>query len=327
MNTKTTISMILSLLLFSLGAHADGKWFSATDNGFSGTRNFKVYVPNNFAKKEKHPVVVMLHGCTEDAESFAKGTRIEKWADKYQFIALFPEQSSSYNPYKCWNWVVPTNNSRAGEATAIIDMLNLVIKNYHGDNNRVFAAGMSAGAAMTNILGNCFPERFKALASHDGAQFYSSYIGLDYKDIINNGAAVPAAAAADNASSCSDFIPGKPKKMPIIIFHGSTSKLMSPIHAFQIEEEMKDFNDMLDNGLRDDSYFLRSEKQVVPDSKTYGYTLYKTIDANNEVLIERYMINTIDHAWSGGVAGIPYNDPKGPDASALIFKFFSRFGL
>ncbi len=325
--TLKRLSFIPLLALSSLASAYAGTWSTDKYQGIYGARNYKIYVPENLSPNEKPAIVVMLHGCEQSPSDFAKGSRIEKWADKEKFIALFPEQSIAYNSYKCWNWILPANNARAGEAQVIIDMLDKTISKFNADKERIFAAGMSAGASMVNILGNCYPERFKALASHDGSQFYSSYIGIDFADVVVNGANVPATSAGLYGNNCSFFVSNRPKVMPIIIFHGLNSPLMSPIHAFQVETEFKVFNDFLDNGIRDNSYFLEKSAVSVPDTETYGYTLYKTVNSQNDVFIERYMINNLSHSWSGGVPDLPYNEPKGPDASALIMKFFKRFGL
>lgn len=325
--TLKRLYFIVLLNICSISFALAGTWTTDKYQGIYGARNFKVYVPSTLKKNEKAPVVVMLHGCQQDAQVFSIGTRIEKWADKEKFIALFPEQNKTYNSFKCWNWILPANNSRAGETQVIINMLDSVLEKYNGDSERVFAAGMSAGASMVNILGNCYPERFKALASHDGTQYYSSYMGVDFAEVVLNGANVPSSISAGLGNNCSLFVENRPKKMPIIIFHGMKSPLMSPMHAIQVENEFKMFNDYLDNGRMDLSYFLEKDVVSVPDTKTYGYNLYTTTNSDHEVIIERYMINNLSHGWSGGVKDLPYNEPNGPDASALIFKFFKRFGL
>lgn len=326
MKTVAIISALLMLSLVSGNAMA-GTWKASSYDGIYGKRNYKVYIPNTLKKNSKFPVVIMLHGCQQNAEDFAKGTRIEKWADKNKFIALFPEQNSAFNSFRCWNWIIPGNNSRMGESQVIIQMLDTVLKEHNGDNERVFAVGMSAGGSMVSILGNCYPERFKALASHDGSQFYSSYFGLDFTEIVLNGASVPALVSASYGNSCSSSVTNRPNKMPIIIFHGMKSPLMSPTHAVQVESEFIAFNDYLDNGVKDNSFFLEKGVLNIPASDVYGYNLFTTTNTDHEVLIERYMIDDLTHGWSGGVKDMPYNDPKGPDASALIFKFFRKNGL
>jgi poly(hydroxyalkanoate) depolymerase family esterase len=322
------LGLFLTSTLSAAVAGATGTLSNGQNSGIYGTRNYKVFIPSGVTKASKAPVVVMLHGCEQTAEEFAKGTRIAEFAEKEKFIVLLPEQNPAYNSFKCWNWVMPVNNSRMGEPQAIIEMLDAVIAKYSANSERVYAAGMSAGASMVSILGNCFPERFKALGSHDGTQYYASYTGLDFAEVVLNGASVPTNIAARTGYSCSLYGgANRPTKMPIIIFHGMNSPLMSPVHAFQIENEFKAFNDLLDDGSQNNSYFKSKAVIDVPDSKTYGYNLYTTTNQENQVLIERYMVNTLGHDWSGGVANLPYNDPKGPDATALIVKFFKRFGL
>ncbi|MBC7427001.1 MAG: PHB depolymerase family esterase [Bacteriovorax sp.] len=326
---KTQFAMLMSSLFLSLTfnvVHATD-FETGSYQGMLGARNFKVYVPAGLEKGKKAPVVMMIHGCDQDAENFAAGTRIVKWADKEKFIVLLPEQNKDYNPYRCWNWVLPVNNSKFGETQVLIDMLDQVLKKYNGDSGKVYAAGMSSGASMVNILGNCYPERFKALASHDGTQFYATQTGMDFADVVLYGASVPAPAAAEAGYACSAYTTNRPKKMPIIIFHGMNSPLMSPAHAYQVENEFKIFNDLLDNGTRDTSYFGSKDVVFYPGNNTYGYNKYTLINKQKEVLIERYMINDLAHSWSGGDPKYPYNDAKGPDATALVIDFFKRYGL
>jgi poly(hydroxyalkanoate) depolymerase family esterase len=318
--------LLIVLILMSCTLYA-GTWEQGSYSGILGARNYRVYIPNDLPQGRHPSLVVMIHGCDQSADDFAKGSQIEKWADNEKFIALFPEQNIMYNPFKCWNWVIPSFNSRSGEAGIIITMIDQVIQKYSVDTNNVFAAGMSSGASMVSILGNCFPERFKALGSHDGTQFYASATGLDYAQVVLNGASVTSEVAANIARGCSYFAANKPSKMPIIIFHGMNSPLMSPVHAFQVENEFKAFNDYLDNDRRDNSYLGGQEIVNIPETETYGYNLYKTSNHFNEVIIERYMVDKLGHDWSGGAANFKYNDPKGPDATGLMVKFFKRFGL
>ena len=330
MNTLTKILFVMILLItsFSGKLSAAEVFKTGSYNGVLGKRDYKLFVPTNLDPAKKYPVVIMMHGCEQNAEDFAKGTRITEWAEKKKFLVLLPEQNPKYNSYKCWNWILPINNTRTGEPEVIISMLDEVIRKYPADGNRVFAAGMSAGGSMVSILGNCFPERFKALASHDGAQYYATATGSDFQDVVLYGASVASATAAQMGNVCSSFVRNRPKQMPIIIFHGMTGPLMSPAHAFEVEAEFKMFNDLLDNGVRDNSYFLEKSATFVPaTTKAYGYNKYVLINPNHEVLIERYMINDLSHAWSGGTKDMSYNDPNGPDATSFIMDFFDRYGL
>ena len=319
------ISWLLLAILFNV---AQATVFeSGSYQGILGRRNYKVYIPTNLDNNKKYPIVMMIHGCEEDAESFAAGTRIISWANKEKFIVLLPEQNIAFNSSRCWNWFLPVNNSKYGEAQTLIKMLDQVIIKYNGDSNRVYTAGMSSGASMVNILGNCYPDRFKALASHAGTQYYASQTGMDFEKVVHSGASVPATIAAQLGYACSAFSVNRPNQMPIIIFHGMNDQLMSSTHAKQVENEFKIFNDLLDNGRIDDSYFFEKKNEFYSGLNTYGYSKFTIINKHKENLIERYMIHDLSHSWSGGDSAYPYNDSKGPDATSFIIEFFKRYGL
>lgn len=319
-------TLILIMISISSSLFA-GTWKTENNSGFFGFREYAVYIPDNLPKTKKPSLVVMLHGCDQNVEEFAAGTRITKFADKEKFIVLLPEQNTTYNSFKCWNWVVPSNNTRSGEAQSIISMLDSVAEKYDINTQSVYAVGMSAGASMVSILGNCFPEHFRALGVQDGTQYFATATGLDFINVVLKGASIDFDLAAEVGNACSAGVSNRPTQMPMIIFNGKNSPQMSPIHALQVESEMLAFNDYLDNGIRDNSYFLSKKMITVPEGKTYGYDLYTTMSTANTPLIERYMVEKLGHDWSGGLAGLPFNDPKGPDATGMMIRFFKKFGL
>ncbi|MBC7712041.1 MAG: PHB depolymerase family esterase [Rhizobacter sp.] len=323
------ITSLVLLMLTTVFANVQaGTWKTGTTSSSNGLNDYRIYIPDNMPKGHKPALVVMLHGCDQNAEDFAKGSHIEQLAEKEKFIALFPEQNIMSNAMRCWNWYLPAYNSRYGESQSIMSMVDSMIEKYNIDSENVFAGGMSAGASMVSILGNCYPERFKALASNDGTQYYATATGMDFIDVVMKGATITSAVAAKTGFECSKFVENKPKQMPMVIFYGLNSPLMSPIHATQIEDEMKDFNDYLDNGKKDNSNVKsKAVVTVAPTKTSYGYKLYTTTNNDNQVFIERYMIDNLGHDWSGGVSGVKYNDSKGPDATALMIKFFKKFGL
>ncbi len=321
------LKFILTLSLLSTVAHAgNGKFIEQDFNSIMGLRHYKLYIPKTSNPKNKLPLIVMLHGCAQTANDVVTSSHIYEWADKEGFAVLLPDQSILYNGFKCWNWIIPLNNSRSGEAQVVIDMIDDVSEKHPINGQKVFAAGMSAGASMAGILGNCYPERVKAIASHDGVQYFASMVLVDFATVVLNGATVPAEQAGALGYACSVMF-GPPKMMPIVIFQGMASPLMNPMHAFQIEDEFKIFNDYIDNGWRDFSAIKEKQITTVPDTDRYGYTKYTMINSKNVPYIERYMINKLGHAWSGGDGRFQYNDPKGPDATAIMIKFFKRFGL
>lgn len=331
MSIKPLIVIAMTALTFS--AHA-GVWSKDRYYSMTNAKDYEVYIPEKLIGKKNAPVVVMLHGCTQSPEIFATGTRIEKWADKHQFIAIFPEQSTLSNPKKCWNWFLPINQNRTGEPAAIVGILDKVIGQYKASKEKVFVAGMSAGAGMANVLVNCYPERFKAIASHDGPRYLASAYELTNKqqgkDVIDPFK-VPTFTAAALGFQCSGFgafyALKQERQIPSIIFHSDNSPSMPSSYATEVEEQLLLLNDFLDNSFADQSKKLTKTTRVIPDGKTYGFTHTKHLLPSGKALIEKYIVNHQDHSWSGGDDKYPYNDPNGPDASKIIFDFFKQYGL
>ncbi|CAG9186491.1 alpha/beta hydrolase family esterase [Cupriavidus pampae] len=88
-------------------AVATGHFSQHTFANQAGQRSYKVYVPAADARAEPMPLVVMLHGCTQDANDFAAGTRMNNLADDLGFVVVYPIQSPAANTSKCWNWFRP----------------------------------------------------------------------------------------------------------------------------------------------------------------------------------------------------------------------------
>src|SRR5476649_817906 len=69
----------------------------------AGTRNYKLYIPSSY-HGQAMPLLVMLHGCTQDPDDFAAGTQMNAVAEEQQCFVVYPEQTRNANNSKCWNW-------------------------------------------------------------------------------------------------------------------------------------------------------------------------------------------------------------------------------
>ena len=132
------------------------------------SRDYRLYVPRGYVKGKPMPLVVMLHGCKQDPESFAAGTRMNRLADEYGFLVLYPRQSVLANGYSCWNWFDPSTQTRGGEAAIVMAMVDDVRARYSVDAERIYVAGISAGGAFAAILASCYADVFAAAAVHSG---------------------------------------------------------------------------------------------------------------------------------------------------------------
>src|SRR5260370_2139732 len=175
----SALSIIFACVLFLSALRSaqarSGTWQQFTYNGPAGSRPYFVYTPANYHAGTAVPLVVMLHGCTQNPSVFAAGTQMDALADQKQFIVVYPQQTSPYNASDCWNWFEPADQARGSGEPAIIAGITRTVEGSTAawtiNTHRVYVAGLSAGAAMSVIMGATYPDIFAAIGVHSGLEY------------------------------------------------------------------------------------------------------------------------------------------------------------
>jgi hypothetical protein len=130
-------------------AWARGKWERSfhsappTAGRFVNHLSYALYTPPG-AALARMPLVVMLHGCKQNADEFAQGTRINLLADRYGFAVLYPEQSKHDHAHRCWRWYDDSSAGGGGEAASVVSLVQAVVAQHRLDPERVYVAGRGA---------------------------------------------------------------------------------------------------------------------------------------------------------------------------------------
>ncbi len=281
----------------------------------AGTRQYKLFIPKGHLGRQL-PLLVMLHGCTQSPDDFARGTRMNQLAEEEGYYVVYPAQSARDNPTKCWNWFRPADQCRdRGEPAIIAELTRHVVRAHRLDPARVYVAGLSAGAAMAVILTRTYPDIYAAAGIHSGLPYGSAH------DVPSAFAAMKQGCGISVASpNAADQALGAP--VPTIVFHGDRDMVVNVRNGdIVIAHSMASLGASLWDA---DSYAAndkRVEQGVVPGG--YSYTRTMLQDPQGRVLVEQWLVYGAGHAWFGGDPAGSHTDPKGPDASAEMLRFFA----
>ena len=269
----------------------------------AGSRDYKVYIPGH-ARGRKRPLLIMLHGCTQDPDDFALGTGMNLLAEEQGFLVAYPRQPATANPSACWNWFDRKDQMRGeGEPCIIAGITRAIMAEFDIDAKRVYVAGLSAGGAMALIMSATYPELYAAVGVHSGLACRSA------TDLAS-------AFAAMSGNSISAAMPqGKTGRTGVhvhtIVFHGESDQTVQPSNAGLIVAEAR-------MGMAGATQ--ETQHRGFAGGRAYTRTLIR--DARGIVHVEHWAVEGLAHAWSGGRPEGSYTDPDGPDASREMLRFF-----
>lgn len=297
---------------------APGKWLASHltgpgDNNTLKRLSYWLYLPDHPPTPEALPLVVMLHGCDQSATQFADGTRMNHWAQKLGYAVLYPQQSRSAHPHRCWKWYDRATQQGGGEVGLIVGMIGKVMGSYPIDRKRVYISGLSAGAGMANIVALHHPELFAAIGLHSGPLFGAGHSTLGALGVMKHGASHRVDSAIEEILHAR---PGFPA-LPTMLIQGEDDDVVRPINQIQLMRQAQLINRLVPA----DVQFATASKAATRQSNPYS--IHDTRHGRSTILrVAR--IERLKHAWSGGDERLSYNNAAGPDASKLLLDFFSR---
>jgi poly(hydroxyalkanoate) depolymerase family esterase len=281
---------------------AGGKFIAATYSNPAGSRAYKLYVPSRY-HGQALPLIVMLHGCTQSPDDFAAGTRMNVIAEEQACFVVYPVQPSDANPAKCWNWFRPADQRRGqGEPSLVAGITCQVMRDYSVDPRRVYIAGLSAGAAAAVVMGAAYPDLYAAIGVHSG---------------LSCGAAndLSSALLAMQRGELVTAVLGDGPAVPTIVFHGDRDTTVHPRNGDHV----------IAQSMRATSAQKQVQRGRVPGGHAYTRTVHT--DASGRAILEHWDIHGAGHAWSGGSPAGSYTDPRGPDATREMLRFFLAHAL
>lgn len=327
MSFRSALFAHLAAALLAAAAAAAGaqtapaRWLEGRLAVGGSERHYRLYVPASKGDGPS-PLVVMLHGCGQTPDAFAESTRMNVQAESGRFLVLYPAQGLMANPMRCWNWFMSRNQARgAGEPAEIVALVDHVAREYAVDRRRVYVAGLSAGAVMSATLAACYPDVFAAAAVVDGAMYKSAGSVFAAQKVMLKGEAADAGFLGGEAWACGGR---RPLTMPVAVWHGLGDTVVHPLNGDGVLRQFARYNDLADDGQANGSIGTQAP-ELRNGQVNGGYAFSVARYAfRGRPLLEYYRVDTMGHAWSGGKDGLPFSDAKGPDASRLIWEFFSR---
>jgi poly(hydroxyalkanoate) depolymerase family esterase len=279
------------------------RFIEGTYSSAAGSRVYKLFIPSRY-REQPLPLVVMLHGCTQSPDDFAAGTRMNFVAEEQNCLVVYPAQPSQANQAKCWNWFRTADQQRGrGEPSLIAGITLQIVDSYSVDRKRIYVGGLSAGAAAAAIMGATYNDLYAAIGIHSGL---ACGVAMDLPSAL---------LAMRQGGSDHKIILSEGPPIPTIVFHGDRDTTVHPNNGGQV--------------LQQSVRTMRTQKKVHRGQVAGGHAYTRTVlsDASGGEMLEHWNIHGAGHAWSGGSPAGSYTDPRGPDATREMLRFFLEHSL
>jgi poly(hydroxyalkanoate) depolymerase family esterase len=263
---------------------------------------YKLYSPLQQESGAVLPLVVMLHGCTQNPDDFALGTGMNAAARVSEnspgFYVLYPSQPRGVNAQGCWHWFERAHQQRGqGEPGWIAELTQQVLATHRIDPTRVYIAGLSAGGAMAAVVADAYPEVFAAVGIHSGLPVGAASNLTQALTAMKRG----SSTAAQH----------RPTSTPSIVFHGDQDRTVHAVNA----------QSLVAAATLNAHCTVQTETGQSEFGQKFTRSVYST---PSSVQAEHWQLHGAGHAWSGGSPEGSYTDPRGTDATKEMLRFFAQ---
>lgn len=240
-----------------------------------GGLDARIYLPND----SPTALVVVLHGCTQNAAVYDQGSGWSQLAERHGFAVLFPQQRRVNNPNLCFNWYLPGDARRGrGEAASIGQMVEHLAARYRLDRSQVFITDLSAGGAMTAVMLACYPELFGGGAIIAGLPFASANSLPEALDRMRGQGSPGRRQFSARARAAAGHRASPPA---LSVWHGTHDTIVSPHNATQIVDQWRDLHGV-------------GEIEGTIDTLA-GHRRETWSDSHGRAVVERYDIRGMGH--------------------------------
>jgi poly(hydroxyalkanoate) depolymerase family esterase len=248
-----------------------------------GLRMFTFLPP---ARPKRPALVVVLHGCGQDARGYDHGAGWSTLARRYGFALLMPQQQEINNANTCFNWFNRDDIARdQGEAASIKRMIDKMVYDHHIHRRRIYITGLSAGGAMTTVMLATYPELFAAGAVIAGLPFG---IAGNVREALNGMMISPSRPSRELGDLVRNASRHRGPWPRLSVWHGSADRTVHPGNADEIVKQWLDLHGL--------------PEAPMSEAKVDGHPRQVWWNAEGETVVESYTIAGMAHGTPLGLA-------------------------
>ena len=289
LSRSVAVAAVLGILAVGVGAVVTAAPAAAASGSFTQVSSFgsnpgaiQMYSYVSAAPQAKAPLVVALHGCTQNATEYEQDSGWQQYADQWGFDMVYPQQTGSNNAEDCFDFWDPSQDGRGqGAAESVIQMVQYMEAHYSIDSSRIYVTGLSAGGGLTSALLADYPDVFTAGSIDSGLPAQCATGGTTSAYTCMDGPVSKTVAQWAALATGSD--PGYTGSWPrVAIWQGTADTTVNPANA---TEELDQWTGVW--GI--------SQTPSSTQSLTGGTTETSYNDSTGKAAVEMYSISGMQH--------------------------------